>query len=390
MRVESILGLFRRPRVAPPTAHLCYEDVCGIEYPAPALQRGWMHVRTQIGLWDVGPVVNRLGRGLWLSALAPDDRRARAALQNPAMEPRAVAGFWPDGGFVELLVRGNAELEDVCRFQLRVFAGTPVLADRMLEQFRAGYLIEGSSAPGEPRIALVNSTYCSLDVQRVPISAGQLVPRASVDLFYGDGMSDWVDAWTGRLAEKRYGLTILSGEPGTGKTTLLRSVAAWLSRTHAFYFMPASRFANIDAGDLVAFWIEEGRVSKLRNVLVLEDAESILLRREGDNRERVALLLNLTDGIMGDALALQIVCTLNSTLADLDPALLRPGRLVAQRVFSALDAATAARLADHLGLPDPRAARVSLAELFHPADLALNSPGAERRAALGFGMRFRG
>jgi len=179
-------------------------------------------------------------------------------------------------------------------------------------------------------------------------------------------------------------LTILSGEPGTGKTTLLRSAAAWLSGTHAFYFMPASRFAGVDAGELVTFWVGEHKLSKLRSVLVLEDAESILLRREGDNREKVAALLNLTDGVMGDALGLQFVCTLNSDLTELDPALLRPGRLLAQRVFERLQPDAAERLAAHLGRACPHGRTVSLAELFNPPDLLVAVGGQRQGGRIGF------
>lgn len=158
---------------------------------------------------------------------------------------------------------------------------------------------------------------------------------------------------------RRYGLTVLTGAPGTGKTTLIRSLARWLSDTHVFYFMPAARFTSVDSGEIVTFWAGENRNSKLRKVLILEDAESVLLRRGDDNREKVATLLNLTDGMLGDALGLHVVCTLNSELTDLDPALLRPGRLVAHRDFELLTAEQARELAAALNVPVPSVERTS-------------------------------
>jgi energy-coupling factor transporter ATP-binding protein EcfA2 len=201
-------------------------------------------------------------------------------------------------------------------------------------------------------------------------------------------MSAWTDAWIELLNARRYGLTILTGAPGTGKTTLLRSLAHWLVDTHSFYFTPASRFADVESGEIVSFWANENRQSTRRKILILEDAESVLQRRADDNREKVATLLNLTDGMMGDALGLQVVCTLNCELAELDPALLRPGRLIAHREFELLTAEEAQRLAAVLGVVAPEGDRVALAELFNPSatDSPMSSHHASpsRRRTMGF------
>ena len=134
----------------------------------------------------------------------------------------------------------------------------------------------------------------------------------------------------------------------------------------------------------VTFWANENRSSRQRKVLILEDAESILLRRGDDNREKVATLLNLTDGMLGDALGLHVVCTLNSELADLDPALLRPGRLVAHRDFQLLNRAEARRLATHLEQPAPAGDHVSLAEFFNPPGSGSFAHTASNRRSMGF------
>jgi hypothetical protein len=361
-----------------------YSDFCDIEYPAPAVKRGWLHLRSQIGAWDVARLIDRMGPNLWLSCHRPEEQAVRDAVQERPMVPTALAGFWGDAGFIELRLQSPADMEEQKRYRMRVFASSLGRAAALLTELRAGFLKDDAIAATTPRVALVNVSYGDLEVRRVALNETQLVPRAQIDLYYGDGARVWVDAWAARLAERRYGLTILSGDPGTGKTTLLRSASAWLSRSHAFYFMPASRFGEIDAGELVKFWVEENKHSKLRSVLVLEDAESILLRRAGDNREHVAALLNLTDGVMGDALGVQVVCTMNSDLEDLDPALLRPGRLMAQRVFRPLDEVAAARLAAHLGRVWSGEGLVPLAELFNPPDPALAVSNPPRRGRLGF------
>jgi ATP-dependent 26S proteasome regulatory subunit len=101
---------------------------------------------------------------------------------------------------------------------------------------------------------------------------------------------------------------------------------------------------------------------------VLEDSDGALMMRGSDNREQVSALLNLSDGMLADFLRLQIICTINCSTSEIDPALLRPGRLLCHRVFGRLDYAQAARLAESLGRKLPQSRDYSLAEVFAGAD----------------------
>jgi len=74
--------------------------------------------------------------------------------------------------------------------------------------------------------------------------------------------------------------------------------------------------------------------------------------------------LNLTDGILGDFLSIQIICTVNCKASDLDPALMRPGRLVSHRVFRKLFSNEVAALANHYGSTTPPSGECTLAEIF--------------------------
>jgi ATP-dependent 26S proteasome regulatory subunit len=79
--------------------------------------------------------------------------------------------------------------------------------------------------------------------------------------------------------------------------------------------------------------------------------------------------------MLADFLRLQIICTINCSAADIDPALLRPGRLLCHRVFGRLDYNNAVRLAESLGRKLPSARDYSLAEVFagHDSD-EINRP----------------
>lgn len=323
-------------------------------------------------------IAAHIGERCWLSFYDGDTKRA-ADPRVPCLV--AVAGFWPGGGFVEVVPQNGNTLEDHPRHVLAVYAQTAEACDKLFAELLSGFVHTDDPSEGDPRIGILNNAYGSLEVQRISISTDQMVTRDQVDVYYGNGVASWADAWIGELGNRRYGLSVLTGAPGTGKTTLLRSLASWLGGTHMFYFMPAARFTQVESGEIVNFWADENRASKLRKILILEDAESVLQRRAEDNREKVASLLNLTDGMMGDALGLHVICTLNCGLADLDPALLRPGRLVAQREFGPLPLDRARRLATHLKRPLPEKPS-TLAEIVHGQPAPVAPPAPRRR--LGF------
>ena len=61
------------------------------------------------------------------------------------------------------------------------------------------------------------------------------------------------------------------------------------------------------------------------------------------------------------------MCTVNCEIAELDAAIVRPGRLRTARDFRLLTHSEAIELAQHLNLPVPRERReYSLAEIYNP------------------------
>jgi len=366
-----------------PSAHLAYTDVCSQNIPWPAFERGWLHGRVCTGPWDLPRLAEKMGDALWMSHYSFDDGEPDTADLRRA-KPRVFAGFGPTGGFIDVRPCRSSVVEDPPRSSLCVHAASTLQAMQVLEDLRKEYFVTSIPPATGPRIALLNVSYSSLEVHRVNISENQLVAPENFDLFYGDGALAWANAWVAKLQERRYGLSLLCGAPGTGKTTLLRSLSAWLGESHLFYYMPATRFGSVDSGEVVTFWAGENRASKLRKVLVLEDADTILLHRNSENRDQVATLLNLTDGILGDALGLQIVCTMNGTANDIDPALLRPGRLMAHREFKPLTGAAAHRLASFLGKPNLGSDGITLAQIFDTSPQQKSVPTLATRPKIGF------
>ncbi len=129
------------------------------------------------------------------------------------------------------------------------------------------------------------------------------------------------DAPKGRFA-------IFDGPPGTGKTFLLRTIFSAAPRCH-FVLVPPSLVGKLgDPGMLTTLLQARRQNSPL--VLVLEDADSVIAVRERESMGALQTALNLGDGVLGDLINIRVIATTNSPIENLDPAIMRPGRLSAR------------------------------------------------------------
>lgn len=126
---------------------------------------------------------------------------------------------------------------------------------------------------------------------------------ATLALHYGSDFLEWDEHMQAVLKRGERGLTILRGEPGTGKTSYLRHLMWRLRSTHLFYYLPISAYPLIAAPAAVEFWIQQAVNSpKPGKIVIIEDAEALLMRRDADNRDSVSNLLNISDGFMAEYL----------------------------------------------------------------------------------------
>ncbi len=132
-------------------------------------------------------------------------------------------------------------------------------------------------------------------------------------------------------------LSLLSGPPGTGKSFFMRAVISSAPEDVRFVVLPASAVGSISAPSLLTTLIEEGHSKSHPTCLILEDADRGLSKRGPDNFDEVTDLLNIGDGLLGELADLRVIATTNATRPEIDPAILRPGRLARRIEFGPLE-----------------------------------------------------
>jgi hypothetical protein len=184
----------------------------------------------------------------------------------------------------------------------------------------------------------------------------------NVDLFYEDDFKEVDEVIRKRLNRKNdKGIVLLHGLPGTGKTTYLRYLIGRIKKRVLF-------LSNNLAGNIIDPEFVELLVNNPNSVVIIEDAESIMMDRRSNAYSPVSNLLNISDGLLADFLNIQLICTFNSALGLVDPALMRKGRLIARYEFGKLSIDKAQRLSDHLGFDRRITKPMTLAEISNPND----------------------
>jgi SpoVK/Ycf46/Vps4 family AAA+-type ATPase len=204
-----------------------------------------------------------------------------------------------------------------------------------------------------------------------------------LQLHYGQDFLDWHLGFLRQLKTRGNGLTVLQGEPGVGKTSYLRSLMAELRLSHKFFYIPITSFGLLATPACTDFWLAQNERHKaLRSVCVIEDGDMLLAKRGADNQQLLSDLLNLSDGFLADTLRVQIIVTVNSEIDQLDPAVVRPGRLQAARKFRRLSPAEAEKIAAKRKLKLPPQESYSLGEIYNAYSGAADT--LSKRAGVGF------
>jgi hypothetical protein len=207
-----------------------------------------------------------------------------------------------------------------------------------------------------PNIFMVNQDYGNFNFSKFNIN---LPETFDLELNYGEDFSKVSDKMIKSLHENSSGLYMLHGVPGTGKTTYIRYLASVLKKDVIFF--PTSFVDEITNPSILSLLKK-----KTDCVMILEDAEKALTKRSlSDQPSLVSTLLNMTDGILGDVLKLNVIVTYNCDRQDIDEALLRKGRLKAEYSFQGLKKHQAEKLIKTLDIDIKAEDNMTLADIYY-------------------------
>jgi len=128
-------------------------------------------------------------------------------------------------------------------------------------------------------------------------------------------------------------------------TTYLRYLASKLRKD--IIFISSDMVSSITDPAFIPFLMNNNN-----SILIIEDAEPALEKREKGRSSAVTNILNLTDGLLSDCLNISVIATFNTSADNIDDALLRKGRLLMHYKFERLSIEKSKKLLESLGHKD--------------------------------------
>lgn len=206
-------------------------------------------------------------------------------------------------------------------------------------------------------ISLVKSEMGHLDTEEYELS----VPDVDIELNYGSEFVNLHNTIIKRLNTKNdKGIILFHGDPGTGKTSYIKYLTRLITEKEIL-FIPPSMAESLSEPSIIPFLMEHKN-----SILIIEDAEKVISDRAlNGSSVGVSNILNITDGILGDCVNIQIIATFNMKREKIDNALLRKGRLICEHKFEPLSVEDSNKLLKHLGKEKTVDKPTTLADIYN-------------------------
>lgn len=204
-------------------------------------------------------------------------------------------------------------------------------------------------------ISLIYSLNGELDTKKLHIKK----PKINFNIHYNENFYPIHNEIVKIINKKDInGLYLFHGEPGTGKSTYIKYLIYQLKKK--VIFISPKMAGELDNVNMTTFLL-----NNRNSVLVIEDAEELIASREDIRNSNLSMLLNLTDGLLGESLGIQIIATFNTDIANIDKALLRKGRLTSIYEFTKLSIERTNALLNILGHKEKVSEPLAITDIFN-------------------------
>lgn len=203
--------------------------------------------------------------------------------------------------------------------------------------------------------------------------------NVDIDLNYGSDFPEIHKRYKNLLETTMTGIYIMEGPPGTGKTSYIKYLTSQVDRP--FYYIPSNYVEFLDKPEFFTMLCEENESNP---IIVLEDADKAILKRDTDNMSLVSSILNISDGVLSDILNLSFIITYNMDHQKVDEALTRKGRCRLKYNFGELNISDAQKKVDSLGIDYKVKEKMSLANIYNL--LSDNGVKKQEERKIGFGV----
>lgn len=180
----------------------------------------------------------------------------------------------------------------------------------------------------DSKVSILLKTQVGLEVRTHTIKPY----RIDFETMYNDDFFEVHNRVKNALTNENKGVVLFHGIAGSGKTNYIKWLTSQIPNKK-FIFVPTSMIGSLTDPAFIGLLIDNKN-----SVLVLEDCENYIAERTAlnSNTDVVSSILNIADGMLSDVLECQLICTFNSDISKIDPALLRKGRLIAEYKFKEL------------------------------------------------------
>lgn len=189
-----------------------------------------------------------------------------------------------------------------------------------------------------------------------------------IELLYGKDFNKFYNLFLKKINETKKGITIFNGEPGTGKSSFIRKlIREGKLENKIITYAPIEIMLNLTNSTFINFLKKlKYKFPNNKNLLLIcEDGEKLLLKRNLNNNDGISSILNFSDGLLNDFFNIQIIITHNQDNEIIDPGIIRKGRLIAIREFKKLTIDESEKLIDFLNINYDPTDEMTLSQIFH-------------------------